>query len=122
MADEVRNLAGKSAEAVKGTTDLIENSLSAVKSGSTVASAMSASMTEIMKETKGVSDAVRQIAEGSAKQATSIEQIHTGIDQISTVVQTNSATAEESAAASHELSTQANSVEKLVSKFQLKKA
>lgn len=122
VADEVRSLAGKSAEAVKGTTALIENSLSAVKSGSTVASAMSASMTEIMKETKDVSDAVRQIAEGSAKQATSIEQIHTGIDQISSVVQTNSATAEESAAASHELSAQADSVEKLVSKFKLKKA
>ena len=43
-----------------------------------------------------------------------------GIDQISSVVQSNTATAEESAAASEELSGQANILNDLVSRFQLK--
>lgn len=43
-----------------------------------------------------------------------------GIDQISSVVQTNSATAEESAAASQELSSQAEKLDGLVSKFRLR--
>ena len=43
-----------------------------------------------------------------------------GLDQISSVVQSNTATAEQSAAASEELSGQANVLQDLVSKFQLK--
>ena len=42
------------------------------------------------------------------------------MDQISSVVQTNSATAEESAAASEELSSQAQILKSLVSRFKLR--
>ena len=43
-----------------------------------------------------------------------------GIDQISSVVQANSATAEQSAAASEELTGQANKMNELVERFQLR--
>lgn len=117
VADEVRNLATKSAEAAKNTTDLIEQTVSAVMNGSKIADNTANSLLAVVEKTDKVNSLIGEIAKASEDQATSISQVTLGVEQISGVVQSNSATAEESAAASEELNTQADMLKNLVNQF-----
>lgn len=119
VADEVRNLANKSQEASKNTAALIEDSLKAVERGTHIADETAQSLMTAVEDAKVVVDYVEKISEASIQQAESVKQVTQGIDQISSVVQTNSATAEESAAASEELSSQAQIMKDLVSRFKI---
>ena len=120
VADEVGNLAQKSANAAKDTTMLIEETLQAVEQGTVLADSTAESLQRVVTGASKVTELVNQIAEASVEQSRAVEQVSTGIDQISSVVQSNTATAEESAAASEELSGQANILNDLVGRFQLK--
>lgn len=120
VANEVRNLAGKCAEAAMNTTVLIEGAISAVSNGTEHASETAGSLQEVVKKARIVDETIQQIANASEEQALAIVQITEGVGRISSVVQTNSATAEESAAASEELSGQAQMLKDLVGHFQLK--
>ncbi len=119
VADEVRNLASKSAEASKSTTTLIEGTVKAVKEGLDLSHETSQALQVVVESSKKVLDAVGLIAGAAEEQTASISQIAIAVDQISSVVQTNSATSEESAAASEELSSQANVLKELISRFRL---
>lgn len=120
VADEVRNLASKSSEAAKNTTELIEDTIKAVQNGTIIADNTARTLLEVVEETSKIIIIIDSISKETQEQASSIEQITIGMDQISSVIQTNSATAEESAASSEELSSQAETMKNLVGKFQLK--
>jgi len=120
VADEVRNLAAKSAEAAKETGALIENSVEKAELGARIASETAASLSEIVSGINESDRIVNEIAKSSEVQAEEIRQVNEGIDQVAQVIQQNSATAEESAAASEEMSSQANILEGLISRFRLK--
>ena len=120
VADEVRTLASKSAEASKNTAALIDRSLHSVKHGSQIADKTAQSLMAAVDGTKEIVERIVTITNTAKKQATSIQQVTQGVDQISSVIQTTSATSEESAAASEELSGQAEMLKKLVNQFQLK--
>jgi methyl-accepting chemotaxis protein len=120
VADEVRNLAAKSAQAAKSTTMLIDETIVAVKNGSKIADETAQSLhtsSEIALESVSL---INKIAEASNEQAASISQINLGVEQIASVVQTNAATAEESAAASEELSDQSKQLKGLIFSFKLR--
>lgn len=119
VADEVRNLAGKSAEAAKQTTALIENSIHAINKGTALAGEAGKSLSGIVSKTNETNELIAEIAEASAHQAVSVNQIKSGIEQISSVVQQNAATAESSAANSEELSGQSQILNDLVNKFEI---
>ena len=119
VADEVRNLAGKSSEAAKSTTELIESALAAVSHGAEIAEKTNVAFEELANKVQEVVSTISEISEASREQANAIREITAGVDQISSVVQTNSATSEESAAASEELSGQAGMLDGLVKKFHL---
>ncbi len=119
VADEVRNLAQKSSEAVKNTTELINHSISAVQVGEGIATKANNSFEELAGRVQQMVVTIDQIAKATAEQADGIREISLGIEQIATVVQTNTATSEESAAASLDLSTQADALHQLVEKFEL---
>ena len=120
VADEVRSLAGKSAEAARNTTALIEATVEAIEKGRQLADKTALSLHSVVDTSRGVDEKIRQIAQLSEDGAYAVTQVAAGLEQISAVVQTNSATAEESAAASEELSGQAQMLKSLVSRFKLR--
>ncbi len=120
VADEVRNLAGKSASAAKDTSELIENSLVAVKNGNTIAQETEKSFQGILEASEKIEKLIGDISSDSNKQAATVSQITQGVEQISEVVQTNSATSEECAAASEELSSQARLLKETLAFLKLK--
>ena len=120
VAEEVRKLAEESSQAVKDTAELIESSIKSVNNGKEIADTTAVSLEDVVEHTKEAVQLVDNITKLSEEQAISIEQINGGIDQIADVVQSNSAIAEESAAASEELSAQAETLEVMISRFELK--
>ncbi len=120
VADEVRNLASKSADAAKQTTILIEGSVTSVGKGMEIAQETAKALETVKSQSEMVVQTIKKIQEASNEQAEAINQITIGLEQISSVVQTNSATSQESAAASEELSGQAQMLREEISQFRLK--
>ena len=120
VADEVRNLARKSAEAAQNTGALIENTVVKANLGMDIANETATSLQEIVDGINRSAAIVAQIARQSNEQAKAISQINDSIESVADVVQQNSATAEQSAAASTEMSKQAEMLEVLISHFKLR--
>lgn len=72
VAEEVRNLAARSAKAAQETEELIEQTAEAVRVGTLAADNMAASLQEVVKRSKEVSERTRTIAANSEEQAASI--------------------------------------------------
>lgn len=119
VAEEVRNLAGKSADAARETNQLIENSVRAVKNGEEITKATAESLRVVGDGTRQIVETIDDIATTYHDQASKLAEIARGVDQISSVIQTNSATAQESAAASEELSGQAGTMREQLSHFKM---
>ena len=120
VADEVRNLAGKSAEASQYTTTLIQRSMNAVDKGTQIVDVTAKQLEDVVNKAQGIVSTINNIAVDARDQADTIEQVQAKIDQISSVVQNNSATSEESAATSEELRAQAGILKQLVNTFNLR--
>ncbi len=119
VADEVRNLAQKSSDAAKNTSQLIEHSIDAVQVGEGIAKKANSSFEDLAEKVRQMVSTIDEIAKATEEQADGIRNISGGIEQIATVVQANTAMSEESAAASQELASQANTLHSLVDKFVL---
>lgn len=119
VADEVRNLAGKSADAAKSVENLINKTIEAVDYGANIASDSASALDKVTGNVNSTVSEIEAFAERYQEQTSTLGQISSGINQISAVVQSNSATAEESAAASEELSGQAEMMKGLVHHFQM---
>ena len=120
VADEVRNLAEQSAEAVNNTSKIIKNSLHVVANGEKLATETAAALDIIVKNVDDTTNLVKEIAVASEDQTKAITEMTSKVDQISQVVQTNSATAEELAASTEELASQSQIIKTEILKYTLK--
>jgi methyl-accepting chemotaxis protein len=107
VADEVRNLAQRSAQAANETGSLIQNTIERVKKGSELNTDLEQAFSNVNQSASQVASLVEQITTASREQAKGIEQVNAAMSQMDKVVQQNAAGAEESASASEELSSQA---------------
>ncbi len=119
VADEVRNLASKSAEAAKTTSTLIGETVSSISEVSVNAEETIGFMDNIKGMMQTIVTDVTMISNTVESELDLVNEIATSIDMITNVIHANSAASEETAASSEELSSQANTMQALVSKFEL---
>ncbi|MEG6523817.1 methyl-accepting chemotaxis protein [Desulfotomaculum sp. 1211_IL3151] len=119
VAEEVRNLAQRSAKAAKETTEMIEDSIKRTEVGTQIAQDTSKSLEGIVNGATKVTDLISEIAAASKEQAQGIGQINAGLSQVDQVTQQNTASAEQSAAAGEELSGQAVNLKEMLGHFRL---
>ncbi|MEZ7892883.1 MAG: methyl-accepting chemotaxis protein [Candidatus Wallbacteria bacterium] len=120
VAEEVRNLAQRSAKAAKETAEMIEGAISKTDIGTKIAGETAKVLEEIAVGAVKATDLMGEIAAASKEQTQGINQISQGLGQLDNVTQQNTATAEEAASASEELSSQSVQLKEMVEKFNLK--
>lgn len=120
VADEVRNLAAKSAEAANSTGALIGRSIEDVKTGTESTSLVISAMQVINECIQSIKTLMDEISLASVQQSEMIVSVESRIKEVSRVTQANSEAAEESAAISNELSNQARTLKQLIGRFRIK--
>nr|WP_314460940.1 methyl-accepting chemotaxis protein [uncultured Clostridium sp.] len=119
VADEVRNLAAKSADAAKETKGLVEQSVNAVSKGRSLAENTDRILKEIAGHAGMTEEVIREIEVSSMDQVQVIEQINQSLLTVSEVVQSNMETAAESSESSKQLAEQAQALQTEVSHFRV---
>ncbi|MBI2511513.1 MAG: MCP four helix bundle domain-containing protein [Opitutae bacterium] len=118
VAEEVRNLAQRSATAAKETAEKIEDAIAKSAHGADISSRLAKSLDEIVGKARKVDDLVAEIAQASQEQAQGINQVLNAVTQMDKVTQSNAASAEESAAAAEELNAQAHLLDNAVTQLE----
>lgn len=119
VADQVTVLAEQSANAAKESAALIETSVKAVEMGMTIATDTARQLQDVANGSGMITKEVNGIAETLNEQTEVIQQIDEGVEHINEVVQNNSASTQECAAASQEMSSQADGLKELISRFKV---
>ena len=114
VANEVRNLAMRAADAAKNTATLIEGTIKKVKDGVNLVVKTNEEFNEVSKGAAKVGELVAEIAAASNEQAQGIEQVNKAVVEMDKVVQQNAANAEESASSSQEMYSQAEAIEQMI--------
>lgn len=114
VAEEVRNLAQRSAKAAKDTAEIIEKNIELSENGVNISGDVSISLEEIMSKSNNVKQLISEISAASEEQAKGTTQVTDAIIQMEKVVQGNAAGAEETAASAEELQMQAQELEAIV--------
>jgi methyl-accepting chemotaxis protein len=133
VAEEVRSLALRSAEAAKNTANLIQESIRRTELGVATTQEVSVRLREITQDARSVNTSVADIANASREQTreiqridevvsqltSSISQVGGAINHIQGITEQNAAHSEESASIAEELSGQAKELEFMVGTFTL---
>ncbi|HOI75193.1 MAG TPA: methyl-accepting chemotaxis protein [Syntrophales bacterium] len=113
VAEEVRNLAMRAAEAAKNTSGLIEGTVKKIREGSDLVGKTSEAFSEVAVNSAKVGELVGEIAAASSEQAQGIDQINKAVAEMDKVTQQTAANAEESASASEEMNAQAEQMKQV---------
>jgi methyl-accepting chemotaxis protein len=114
VAEEVRNLALRAADAAKNTSVLIEGTIKKIKDGSDLVYTTNEDFAQVAESSGKVAGLVSEIAAASEEQAQGIGQITKAVHEMDKVVQQNAANAEESASASEEMNAQSVTMREVV--------
>ncbi len=114
VAEEVRNLAMRTAEAAKNTEELIKGTVKKVSDGADVVTRTNNAFMQMTDSSTKIRELVGEITTASGEQAQGIEQINKAVAQMDKVIQQNSAGAEESSMASKEMNVQSGRMKSIV--------
>ncbi len=117
VANEVRSLAGRSAESAKQIKDLISDSVSKVESGTQLVNQSADSLKMINESVKKISDIMGEISQSSQEQANGIDQINQAIMQIDEVTQQNGQLVEKITSSSSAMSQKVKMLSGLADQF-----
>ncbi len=110
VAEEVRNLAIRAAEAAKNTSTLIEGSVKKIKEGTELVNKTNKDFAEVADSSTKVAELIGEISAASTEQAEGIGQVNKAVVEMDKVVQHNAANAEELASAAEESNAQAETM------------
>lgn len=110
VAEEVRALAQRSAQAARDTAAMIEGAIRKSDHGVNISGGVADALNDILENARQVDVLVAEIATASQEQNQGIGQLNIAVSQMDKVTQTNASVAEESAAAAEELNAQAQSM------------
>jgi len=119
VAGEVRNLAGKSADAASEIKKLIENSVNISEQSGDYVRQTSEALTQINSSMGDISAMISTIAKASNEQAEGIDNVSQAISEMDTTTQQNAGLVEEAAAGSQDLLQQSSDLLGLVSEFKV---
>ncbi|MBV8667097.1 MAG: HAMP domain-containing protein [Burkholderiaceae bacterium] len=119
VAAEVRNLAQRSATAAKEIKALIVDSVDKVDAGDRLVTEAGATMEQIVKSVKQVTDIMAEITEASREQSAGLDQINNAVAEMDNTTQQNAALVEQAAAAASSMREQAANLLSLVGTFKL---
>jgi methyl-accepting chemotaxis protein len=117
VADEVRSLAQRSAEASRDTASLVENSVSAVAGGTEKVGRASAAMESIEARWGKIRAITREIDELSDQQSSGVEQIAEAVVTMQGNTERTASTARETASSASELRGQADTMRTVVGRL-----
>ena len=117
VAEEVRTLAQRSAQAAKETAAKIEGAIGKTAQGVDISHKVAEALNEIVVKARQVDELAAEVATASNEQNQGISQLNTAVSQMDKVTQSNAASAEESAAAAQELNAQAYSMKESVGRL-----
>ncbi len=120
VAGEVRNLAGRSAEAAKQIQTLIQESSERVEKGSSLVAESGDTLADIVVKVEQVAQTVGEMTQASRDQAVGIDQVSMAVSDVDQGVQHNAALVEETAAASSNLAATAHEMREMVAVFKLR--
>ncbi len=119
IAEDVRNLALKSATAADQTSDMIEEIIDRINRGNSIASETTQSLKKILDGTQETSKLSEQVRHATSEQASAMGQIELSINQISEVVQSTSVNAQRGANISKQLTDEAKNLKDIISVFNI---
>ncbi|RQO63667.1 methyl-accepting chemotaxis protein [Paucibacter sp. KBW04] len=119
VANEVRSLAGRSADAAKEIKSLISASVDRVEQGTALVDQAGSTMSEVVGAIRRVTDIMGEISAASMEQNTGVTQVGEAVTQMDRNTQQNAALVEESAAAAESLKQQAAQLVSAVAIFKL---
>lgn len=111
VAEEVRSLALRSAEASRNTAQLIENTVLRVRKGTDMVSQFRKDFDAVTSGNAKVKMLIAEVAESAEQQAAEIRRLSATMDEMQGGTHQNAAAAEESASAAEELSGQAREMQ-----------
>lgn len=117
VANEVRSLAGRSAESAKQIKELINDSVTKVENGTQLVNQSADSLKMITDSVKKISDIVGEISQSSIEQANGIEQINQAISQIDEVTQQNGQLVEKLSSSSRAMTEKVKMISGLADQF-----
>ncbi|MBD3165013.1 hypothetical protein GF324_00275 [bacterium] len=117
VAEEVRNLSGRSAQAAKQTAELIETAIQSVEKSTNIANQTGAALTSIVDSVVKVTHRIEEIVSASREQTSGIEQVNAALQQIESVIQTNATNAEDGATVAARLNEDAIRLKEIVDSF-----
>ena len=119
VAEEVRRLAMRAAEAARNTSELTEGIVVKIKEGSGLVELTDKAFATVAKKTSEVGKLVSEISARSREQSGGVEQVNLTVAEMDKVVQQNAANAEEFASSSQELARQAKEMTGYVEALQV---
>ncbi len=120
VAEEVRNLAARSAKAAQETAELIEATVGKTESGMEQVELTADWFRKIVEGINETAELITSIAEASKHQASSLTMISQGLTKIDEITQQNTASSEESAATAEQLYAQSEQMHALLQRFKVR--
>lgn len=118
VAQEVRALAQRSAEAAKEIKTLIASSSSQVERGVKLVAETGGALKTIAVKVSEIDTLISEIAKSSQEQATGLNQVNVAVNQMDQVTQQNAVMVEQATAAASNLRSEAGERERLVARFE----